>query len=129
MVQKRFTISTKINERENLELNKLAERENISISAIMKLFADALLNGDIELDKGELKICTPPHEDCISAISNEDFEENLRYKELRLDKLVSVFEENNYPDWLIRQQMEVMISQIRDGGKFNPRRSGSDCGC
>ena len=80
MVQKRFTISTKINERENLELNKLAERENIS----------------------------------ISAISNEDFEENLRYKELRLDKLVSVFEENNYPDWFIRQQMEIMISQIRD---------------
>lgn len=129
MVQKRFTISTKINERENLELNKLAERENISISAIMKLFADALLNGDIELEKGELKICTPPHEDCVSAISNEDFEENLRYKELRLDKLVSVFEENNYPDWFIRQQMEVMISQIRDGGKFNPRRSSSDCGC
>lgn len=129
MVQKRYTVSTKLNERENIELTKLAERENISITAIMKLFVDALLNGDIELEKGELKICTPPHEDCISEVSEDDFMENLRYKELKLDRLVSVFEEYNYPDYIVRQQIEQMISMIRDTGKFNSRKSSSDCGC
>lgn len=130
MVQKRYTVSTKINERENLELNKLAERENISITAIMKLFVDALLNGDIELEKGELKICTPAHEDCVSAISNEDFEENLRYKELRFDRLLSTFEKKNYPDMAIRSAVESIIGQLLDGGNYNARRNyDSDCGC
>ena len=130
MVQKRYTISTKINERENLELNKLAERENISVSAIIKLFTDALLNGDIELEKGELKICTPPHEYSVSAVSEEEFQENLRYKELKLDRLVSAFERKKYPDQAIRQCVEQIVGQILDGGNFNPRRSyDTDCGC
>ena len=129
MTQKRFTISTKINERENLELTKLAERENISISAIMKLFSDALLNGEIELEKGELKICTPPHENCISEVMEDDFLENLRYKELKLDKLASVFDEYGYPDYIVRQQIEQMIAMIRDNGKYNPRRLSSEYGC
>lgn len=130
MVQKRYTISTKINERENLELNKLADRENISVSAIIKLFTDALLNGDIELEKGELKICTPPHEYNVSAISEEEFQENLRYKELKLDRLVSAFERKKYPDQAIRQCVEQIVGQILDGGNFNPRRSyDTDCGC
>ena len=130
MVQKRYTISTKINERENVELNALAERTNLSVSAILKLFTDALLSGVIEIEKGELKICTPPHEHCISEISNEDFEENLRYKELRFDKLISAFEKRKYPDNVIRQSIEQIIGQVLENGNFNPRRSyDSDCGC
>lgn len=130
MTQKRYTISAKLNEHENNELVRLAERENISVSAIVKLLTETLLNGDIQLEKGEVKICPPPHEDCISAISNEDFEENLRYKELRLDRLVKAFEDKEYPDNIIRQQIENMIGQVRSSGKYNPRRSwDSDCGC
>ena len=126
---KRVTVNAKITEEESEKLVRLAERENISITALIRLLVDALINGDIELEKGEVKSCPTTDEMGVSAISNEDFEENLRYKELRFDKLVSAFEENNYPDWFIRQQIEIMISQVRDGGKFNPRRSGSEYGC
>lgn len=126
---KRVTVNTKITEEESERLNRLAERENISITALMRLLVDALINGEILLEKGEVKSCPTPDEKGVSAIFNEDFEENLRYKELRLDKLVTTFEEYGYPDWFVRQQIETLISQIRDSGKYNPRRSNSDCGC
>lgn len=126
---KRVTVNTKITEEESAKLNRLAERENISITALMRLLVSALLNGDISLEKGEVKSCPTPDEMGVSALSNEDFEENLRYKELRLDKLVRAFEENSYPDHVIRQQIEMMVGQIRENGKFNQRRSSSDWGC
>ena len=126
---KRVTVNAKITEEESVKLNSLAERENISITALIRLLVDALINGDILLEKGEVKSCPTHDEMGVSALLNEDFEENLRYKELRLDKLVSAFEENSYPDWFVRQQIEMLIGQIRDSGKYNPRRSNSDCGC
>lgn len=129
MAHKRYTISTKLNEHDNTELSRLAERENISVSAIMKLCSDALLSGDIELEKGELKMCTPPHEDCVSELSDEDFQESMRYKELRFDKLLSAFERKGYPDEAIRRAVDQIISSVLDGPKYSARRSGNDWGC
>ena len=127
--KKRITVNAKITEEESVKLNTLAERENISVTALIRLLVDALLIGEIELEKGEIKSCPTHDEMGVSAISEDDFMENLRYKELKLDKLASVFEEYNYPDYIVRQQIEQMISMIKDNGKFNPRRSNSDCGC
>lgn len=126
---KRVTVNAKITEEESEKLVRLAERENISITALIRLLVDALINGDIELEKGEVKSCPTHDEMGLSEVSEDDFLENLRYKELKLDKLVSAFEDNSYPDSFVRQQIEMLISQIRDSGKFNPRRSGSDYGC
>lgn len=127
---KRVTINTKITEEENDKLNRLVSAENISVAALLRLLVTELIDGDIKLEKGEIKSCPTPDEMGLSEISNEDFEENLRYKELRFDRLVRAFEENGYPENVIRQQIENLIIQVRDGGKYNRRRAwDSDCGC
>ena len=130
MIKKRVTINTKITEEESIVLNKLAERENISITAIVRLLVNALLNGDVELEKGEIKTCPTTDEQWVSEVSEEEFRENLRYKELRLDRLVYAFERKRYTDQAIRQSIENIIMQINDNGNYNPRRSyDNDCGC
>lgn len=126
MVHKRYTISTKISEGENEALMKLAERDNISISGILKLCSDALIRGEIKLKNGELKMCTPPHEDCVS---DDDHEADIRYKELRFDRLLSAFERKGYPDEAIRRSVDQIISSVLDGPKYSARRSGNDWGC
>lgn len=125
-VSKRVTVNAKITEEESERLNKLAERENISVTALIRLLVNGLLDGEIKLVKGEIKSCPTTDE---MGVSGNDYMENLRYKELKLDKLATTFEEYGYPDYLVRQNIEMMISQIKDNGKFNPRRSSSDCGC
>lgn len=126
---KRVTVNAKITEEESEKLNRLAERENISITALIRLLVNSLINGDIEIEKGEIKTCPTPDEMGICEVSEEDFKENLRYKELKLDRLASVFEEYGYPDSMVRQQIEQMIMMIKDNGRYNSRRSNSDCGC
>lgn len=128
-ISKRVTVNAKITEEESNKLNRLAERENISITALIRLLVNGVLNGDIVVEKGEIKSCPTTDEMGVSAFSNEDFEENLRYKELRLDRLVKAFEDNCYPDNIIRQQIEVIVSQIRENGKFSQRKCNSDWGC
>ena len=117
-ISKRVTVNAKITEEESERLSRLAERENISVTALIRLLVDSLLNGDIELEKGEIKSCPTTDEMGIS-----------RYKELEFDKLAATFKEYGYPDYLVRQNIEMTISTIKDNGKFNPRRSSSECGC
>ena len=125
MTQKRYTVSTKINEQENIELTKLSDRENISITAIMKLFVSALLNGDIELEKGELKICTPPHEDCVSEVLDIPI-----FNEGRVERALEGLREKGYPDSVRRNIEEQILEGIRNLPKFDARRMrDSDCGC
>ena len=116
MVQKRYTVSTKINEQENEALLKLSEQENISITAIMKLFVAALINGDIELEKGELKTCTPPHEDYVS----ETFE--IPVYESRIEKAIDGLTEKGYPDRLKRNIEEQILESLRNMPRYDPRR-------
>ena len=116
-------ISARVKDETAVKLGEIAENRGITIAKLI----DEMV-ADYEEKEASEKGVTPIGY-AVCEQSEDDFLENLRYKELKLDKLVSVFEENNYPDWFIRQQMEVMISQIRDGGKYNPRRSVSDCGC
>ena len=126
-VTKRVTVNAKITEEESEKLNRLAERENISITALIRLLIDALINSDIELEKGEIKSC-PTHDEI--RVSEDDFLENLRYKELKLDKLVMAFEKQCYPDQYIRQQVDEMIGRVINAGRFNAKRGyDSDYGC
>jgi len=120
MVQKRYTVSTKINEQENKALTEISNQENISVSAVMKLFVDALINGDIELEKGELKICTPPHEDCVSEILNVPIFQS------KIDKELEKLTEKGYPDKM-RMRIEEQISEnIRNLPRYDARRMRED---
>lgn len=125
-ISKRVTVNAKITEEESERLNKLAERENISVTALIRLLVNGLLDGEIKLVKGEIKSCPTTDE---MGVSGNDYMENLRYKELKLDKLAATFIEYGYPDYLVRQNIEMIISQVKDNGKYNPRKSSSDYGC
>lgn len=126
---KRYTINTKISEKEYAELSLMAERENISIGALLKLFVGAIVNGDIMVEKGELKTCPTTDEHCVSEVSEDEFQENLRYKSLRFDRLIAAFEKRGYPDEEIRRSVETIIQTVLDAPKYNPRRSRYDESC
>ena len=127
---KRVTINTKITEEESAKLHRLADRGNLSVNAVLRLCVDGLLNGDIEIDRGEIKSCPTHDKQWVSAISEEEFQENLRYKELKVDRLVGAFEKRGYPDRAIRQSIEQIVRAIVDSGNYNPRRGyDSECGC
>lgn len=126
--QKRITVNTKISEEESERLNSLAERENISVSALIKLFVRALIDGEITIEKGELKTCPTHDEYCVSGISEEDFQENLRYKELRFDRLLAAFEKRKHPDNIIRQEVEQMIISLLESPDYTSKKGGNDWG-
>lgn len=119
---KRVTVNAKLTIDESIKLNKIAENENISLNALIRLLINGVLSGDIEIEKGELVV----PDDC-SEIVREDFEENMRYKSLRMDKLVSAFERKGYPDAVIRQSVEQITSQVLDGSSFSSKRYREEC--
>lgn len=113
MTAKRYTISTKINEYENGELNKLAEKENLSVSAILKLFTDALLNGEVLLEKGEIKTCDgKTFPDRFDLIEDEPAYD---YEYLRVDRLLKKLEEKGYP---LREYIDMAINQAESLPKY-----------
>lgn len=119
-------ISAKISANDFDKLETYANTHNVSISAIMGMCVRAFINGDLDIEKGELKINAPAPE---TDISDEDFRENMRYKELRFDKLLSAFERKKYPDEAIRNSVEQIIGSVLDGPDYSSRRSNYDWGC
>lgn len=127
--KKYVTVSARITEKEYSELQLIAERENISISAILKLCISTIISGELQLEKGELKMHVDTHNHADYEVSEEEFRENLRYKELRFDRLLAAFEKRNHPDESIRRSVETMIQTVLDSPNYNPRRSRFDEGC
>lgn len=126
----KVSVTARISEDEMKRFEVVANAAGISISALIKLFVNAVINNDIEVEKGELKLGVEPIGYAVSQVSEEEFQENLRYKELKLDRLVSAFERKKYPDQAIRQSVEQIVGQILENGNYNPRRSyDADCGC
>ena len=123
--KKKVSLTARITEDEYNRLESMANVENITLSALVKLFVSNVLNGDIVIEKGELKMGVDP---IGYAVSEDDLVENLRYKELRFDKLMGAFEKKGYTDKAIRQTVELMISQVYESPNFNARRSREDWG-
>lgn len=116
-------ISTKISEHEYERLDLISRANGMSVSAVIKLMISGLLSGDIEIEQGEIKVAEPV------ATFDEEFTENIRYKELRFDRLLRAFEKNEYPDSVIRQYIEQIASQVDEQGKFSKKRYRDDWGC
>lgn len=128
-VRKWITANAKITVEENELLTDIAKRENLSNNGLLRLLIESLLRGEIEVENGAIKSFPTSHEKGVCGLLNEDFDENERFKDLKIDRLVKAFEEKGYPDHVIKQQIEMMESRVREGGKFNPRRCSSDWGC
>lgn len=123
---KKVSIGTKLTEEDFVKISALAERENLSTGALIRILVDGILNGDMMLDKGELK--TSPDESSISGIFEEEHEELSRLRDLYFDRLLRAFERKDYTDNAIRQAIDQIVGQINDSPKINTRRSKEDWG-
>ena len=120
MPARKISVTTKISEEEMRRLEVIANRENMSISAIMKMCISAIINNEIGLEKGELKLDF--NEGCAEL--DTPFGEKI---EKRLDKL----REREYPERFIESIKEQILSGLDEQidmmpKKFNPKRMRSD---
>lgn len=118
-------VSTKLTEEELRRLEIVANRENMSVAAIIKLCINSIINNEIELEKGELKMA-------VDRIEYAEYDTSFGEKvEQKLNKL----REREYPERFIESLKEQILTgldaQIEMLPKrFNPKRMrNDDWGC
>lgn len=121
-------IGVKVSEKEFQAIETYANTHNITISALFKLFMNDLLNGNINLEKGELKLGVNP----IGYAVYEELDTPFGQKvDRRFDRL----RERGYPEMFISSMKEQILSGIDSQidmlpKKFDARKMrDSDCGC
>lgn len=121
-------ISAKVSEREYQRLEMYANTHNISISAMITLCLNGLLNGDLDIQKGELKTGVDPIGYAVFEELDTPFGQKV---ERKFDKL----RERGYPENFIYSMKEQILSGIDTQinmlpKKFDARKmKDSDCGC
>ena len=116
-------ISARVKDETAVKLGEIAENRGITIARLI----DDMVAAYEEKEAAEKGVT--PISCAVCEQSSEDFEENLRYKEVKFDRLLSAFERKKYPDLAIRQCVEQIISQLNEESEFNPRRSRNDDWC
>lgn len=101
-----ITVSSKLTDKEFAEIEIIATRENMSVSAIIKLCLSAVINGEITMEKGELKIGVDTH----NHADYDDFElDNFRK---RAEKKFNRLREREYPEEVISMMKEEILAGI-----------------
>ena len=122
------TISAKVSEKEFQQLETYANTHNMSISAILGLCIRALVDGDISIEKGELKTGVDPIGYAISDDLDTPFGQKV---DRRFDKL----RERGYPEMFIQSMKEQILSGLDSQidmlpKKFDIRKMrDADSGC
>lgn len=111
-----ITVGAKISEIENECLVRLANRENISVSAILKLCIGGIMSGDIDIEKGELKIGVNP----IGYAVCDDFyaDDFGRKVEKKFDRL----REREYPEEVIDMLKAEILAGIDNRIDMLPKK-------
>lgn len=121
-------IGIKVSEKEFQMIETYANTHNISISALFKLFMNDLLNGDIQLEKGELKLGVNP----IGYAVCEELDTPFGQK---VDRKFDRLRERGYPEMFISSMKEQILSGIDSQIDMLPKKFDSrkikdpDCGC
>lgn len=121
-------IGIKVSESKYQAIETYANTHNISVSALFKLFMNDLLNGDIELEKGELKLGVNP-------IGYAVFDESETPFGQRVDRKLEKLTDRGYPEsflYSIKDQilngLDTQIEMLPK--KFDARKmKNNDCGC
>lgn len=117
-------VGVKLNEKEYEQVEAKATLDNVSVSAALRLLINGYLNGEIQIEKGELKIPEKEYELIEDAPLGQKLEKQF-------DKL----RERGYPERYIRQMGENLVESVRSQidmmpKRFDPRRMrDNDCGC
>ena len=121
-------IGVKVSERQYQMIETYANTHNLSISALMSLCIEGLINGDIEVEKGELKIGVNPNGYEVCESFDTPFGERV---ERKFDKLRG----RDYPEKFIESMKEQILNGIDSQismlpKKFDMRRmKDNDTGC
>jgi len=113
-------IGTKLNECDCRIVETYANTHNLSVSALLGILVRGVIDGDIEIEKGELKIGVNP----ISYVENDDFTQRV---EANLNEL----RDREYPERFIESMKEQIISGLAAQismlpKKYDPRRIRND---
>lgn len=121
-------IGVKVSEKDYQRIETYANTHNISISAMVKLYFDALETGEISIEKGELKIGVNPIGYAVSEEIDTPFGQKIDRK---FDKL----RERGYPENFIYSMKEQILNGLDAQIDMLPKRfdarkmKNNDCGC
>lgn len=121
-------VSAKISESEYQRIEMYANTHNISISAMITLCLNGLLNGDLDIQKGELKTGVDPIGYAVSDDLDTPFGQKVDRK---LERLI----ERGYPENFIYSMKEQILNGLDAQIDMLPKRfdarkmKNNDCGC
>ena len=121
-------VSAKISESEYQRIEMYANTHNISISAMITLCLNGLLNGDLDIQKGELKTGVDPIGYAVSDDLDTPFGQKVDRK---LERLI----ERGYPETFIYSMKEQILNGLDAQIDMLPKRfdarkmKNNDCGC
>ena len=121
-------VSAKISESEYQRIEMYANTHNISISAMITLCLNGLMNGDLDIQKGELKTGVDPIGYAVSDDLDTPFGQKVDRK---LERLI----ERGYPENFIYSMKEQILNGLDAQIDMLPKRfdarkmKNNDCGC
>ena len=120
-------IGIKVSENEYQQIETYANTHNISVSALIRLYITEILNGTIEVEKGELKLGVNPNGYAVY----DEFDTPFGQK---LDRKFDRLRERGYPEKYIEQMKEEILNGVESRidmlpKKYDSRRVRDDCGC
>lgn len=124
----KVSLTARVTEDDAKKFESIATLANISSSALMKLLVDGVLSGDIEVEKGEIKLGVDP----IGYAVCDDLDTPFGQK---VDRKFDRLRERGYPENFIYSMKEQILNGIDSQidmlpKKFDARRMrDSDIGC
>ena len=121
-------IGVKVSEKEFAMIETYANTHNISVSALFRLFMNDLLNGNINLEKGELKLGVNP----IGYADSEELDTLFGQK---VDRKLEKLRERRYPENFIYSLKEQILNGLDSQIDMLPKRfdarrmKDNNCGC
>ena len=121
-------IGVKVSEKEFAMIETYANTHNISVSALFRLFMNDLLNGNINLEKGEFKLGVNP----IGYADSEELDTPFGQK---VDRKLEKLRERGYPENFIYSLKEQILNGLDSQIDMLPKRfdarrmKDNNCGC
>ena len=116
-------ISAKISSNEYVKIKEIAEENGQTVSSTVILLLKGLLSGEIVIVGGEIKV--GEHE--IYGSNDEILEDESEYRKYGYEKMTRMFLKKKYPEGVIKDIVETIVSQIEEGPNYNPRRQADWC--
>lgn len=116
-------VSAKISSDDYLKVKRIAEENGQTVSSAVILLLKGLISGEIEIVGVEVKV--GEHE--IYGSNDEILEDESEYRKYGYEKMTRMFLKKKYPEGVIKDIVETIVSQIEEGPNYNPRRQADWC--